>query len=243
MEKITAMPSHTPLTAPLHVLYEDNHLIAVEKPAGMLVQAEDVRDGKVGQEILLDLVKAYIKEKYQKPGNVFLGLLHRLDRPVRGIVLFAKTSKAASRLSAQFRERTTDKIYHAWVEGIVEKDRGTLIHFIIKDENRRKSFVYETEARGSQRAELRYTVVERVASPKHPMTLVKIELKTGRFHQIRAQFGYIHHPIIGDVKYGASMGFPDTHIELSGTSLSFETATGGETKTISLSVPPRPVIC
>jgi 23S rRNA pseudouridine1911/1915/1917 synthase len=205
-----------------NVLYEDNHLIAVNKPAGILVQEE-----------LLPLVKNYLKEKYQKPGNVFLGLIHRLDRNVSGIVLLAKTSKGASRLSEQFRLHTIEKIYHAWVEGIPKEKKGTLKHFLLKDEKTNKTSVHEKEIPGSQDAELSYEVVK--TEGNH--SLLKIYLKTGRSHQIRAQLSHIGCPIVGDVKYGASKALPDQSLKLVATELHFDTATEGKRQVITIPVP------
>jgi 23S rRNA pseudouridine1911/1915/1917 synthase len=199
----------------------------------------------------MDMVKSYLKEKYNKPGNVYLGLVHRLDRPVRGIVLFAKTTKGASRLSEQFREHETHKMYHAWVEGNMAKPRDILKNYLIKDENRRKAFIYDNEAPGSQYAELEYTVLQKTmiegVSPARPISFISVHLKTGRFHQIRSQLSHIGHPILGDVKYGSHISFPDGHIELVASSLTFKTATsatipGGEEKTLTLPEPPVPFI-
>ena len=247
------------MTKLLNVLYEDNHVIAVEKPAGMLVQEDDQRgkspEAKAAVVTLMGEVKKYIKEKYKKPGNVFLGLVHRLDRPVGGIVLFGKTSKGAARLSAQFREHSADKIYHAWVEGSVGGSGAatTLVNYLIKDENRRRADVYDEPLRNAQHAELTYSVVKRkenrsetapAQKVKH-LTLLKIHLKTGRFHQIRAQLAHIGHPIVGDAKYGAVSGaqlgpspveLAEGSIALWATSLTFETATTGETKTVSIKI-------
>ncbi|MSR71309.1 MAG: RluA family pseudouridine synthase [Candidatus Taylorbacteria bacterium] len=219
----------------LEVLYEDNHLIAVEKPAGVLTQGDES-----GEKSLLEYVKEYLKEKHKKEGNVFLGLLHRLDRNVSGVVLFAKTSKGASRLSEQFRNHTVRKIYHALVEGTLKDKKGILKNYLIKDEIKNKTSVYDKEIAGSQYAELSYEILE----TKHSVfgvgeaSLVKIELKTGRSHQIRAQFSYIGHPIIGDVKYGASGALPDQSIKLSAVELHFETATG----TSPVSITSRPLL-
>ncbi len=212
----------------LNVLYEDNHLIVVEKPAGMLVQAD-----KTGDLSLMDEVKKYLKEKYKKPGNVFLGLVHRLDRPVGGVVLFAKTSKGASRLSAQFRERTVEKYYYAVVLGKMEEKSGTIVSFLKKDETRNVAEVYEKETPGSKRAELFW---ETVLSGKKN-TLLKIKLGTGRAHQIRAQLASINHPILGDIKYGASAPLADKSIALFAASLSFKLATRDEEKNIELPWP------
>ena len=200
----------------LDILYEDNHLIAVFKPVGVLTQAD-----KSGSLNLMDKVKAYLKEKYRKPGNVFLGLLHRLDRPVSGIVLFAKTSKGASRLSEQFRNNKVEKIYHAIVFGKLKEREGRLINFIKKDKKTNKAIIYINKKEGSQRAELNYEVI----SSNNKYSFLKIKPKTGKFHQIRAQLSEISHPILGDIKYGALLALPDKSIALCATSLSFETPT------------------
>lgn len=210
------------------VLYEDNHLIAVFKPAGILVQGDES-----GDKCLVDEVKEYLKEKYKKPGKVFLGLLHRLDRPVSGIVLFAKTSKGASRLSEQFRNHETEKIYHALVAGIPKEKKKTLVNWLIKDEKKNKVEVFDKEKAGSLRAELDYEVMK--SDKKN--SLVKIFLKTGRPHQIRAQMARIGHPVVGDVKYGALKPLPDKSIALAATEISFKTATGGEEKNIKVEPP------
>lgn len=212
----------------IKVLYEDNHLIAVYKPAGTLVQGD-----KSGDISLLDEVRAYIKDKYQKPGNVFLGLIHRLDRNVDGVVLFAKTSKGASRLSEQFRNHTVQKVYHAWVHGTVKMEKGTLVNFLKHDENQNKTEVFDNETRGADRAELAYEVVKTDGD----FTLLKIILKTGRHHQIRAQLSHIGHPIVGDYKYGSNKKLDDQRIALTATSLEFETATTGERRVVETDVP------
>ncbi|MDB5259196.1 MAG: rluC [Candidatus Taylorbacteria bacterium] len=212
------------MNQPLQVLYEDNHLIAVYKPAGVLVQADHTK-----QECLMDFVKKYLKEKYAKPGDVFLGLMHRLDRNVGGIVLFAKTSKGASRLSGQFRDHSVVKIYHAWVEGIPPQKAATLKNYLMHSEKGNISKVFETAALGAAYAELSYEVVQEMpatSSPAAPArSLLKIELKTGRHHQIRAQLSHLGHPIFGDVKYGAAKAFDDQHIALYATELHFNAAT------------------
>jgi len=189
------------------VLYEDNHLIAVFKPAGMLTQGDIT-----GDKCLMDEVSLYLKEKYKKPGNVFLGLLHRLDRPVSGIVLFAKTSKGASRLSEQFRNRTVQKTYHALVLGKPKENKGQLVNFLKKNANE-----------NAKRAELDYEVI--TFSDKY--SLLKINLKTGRFHQIRSQLTSLGHPIVRQ----------DKSICLCATSISFKLATKEETKKISIPIP------
>ena len=232
------------------VLYEDNHLIAVYKPAGVLVQGDITGDVSI-----MDDVKAYIKEKYQKPGNVFLGLVHRLDRPVSGVVLFAKTSKGASRLSEQFREHTVVKTYHAWVEGIPTAKKAGLRNYISKDENKGKAFIFNEERRDTVPAVLSYEVVKTASVPaagetsdvekvgKKEFACLRITLETGRFHQIRAQLAHIGHPIVGDIKYGASVGLSDHSIQLCATSLEFTTATSDERVMASTEVPPLAFSC
>lgn len=207
-----------------NILYEDNHLIVVFKPAGLLVQGDESGDSN-----LMDIVKAYLKEKYKKPGSVFLGLVHRLDRPVSGIVLYAKTSKGASRISEQFRDRTVRKEYQAVLVGRIEPPSGTLKHKLEKDEKKRTAEVSEE----GDEAELSYETIGANENYSH----VKIELKTGRFHQIRAQFAAAGHPIAGDVKYGAKEKTPDGSIALCATGLTFRTATGDEEKTIVVQHP------
>lgn len=207
------------------VLYEDNHLIAVYKPAGILVQED-----KTGDPSLLDQVKYYLKNKYHKPGNVFLGLVHRLDRPVSGVIIFGKTSKGASRLSEQFRAHEVQKIYHALVSGRPKKDRDELVHFIKKDEVTNKVSVHDAYVDGSLDAHLFYEVVK----TNGKFSILKITLGTGRSHQIRSQLSAIGCPIVGDVKYG---GVPSDGIALMSTSLTFKTATGEEEKNISLPFP------
>jgi 23S rRNA pseudouridine1911/1915/1917 synthase len=210
----------------LNVLYEDNHLIAVEKPAGILTQGDET-----GDESLMDVVKKYLKEKYKKPGNVFLGLLHRLDRPVSGIILFAKTSKGASRLSAQFRAREVEKIYNALVCGKPEKESGNLENYLKKDEKNKKAVL--ASAKDGQLAKLSYEAV----SSNGKYSLLKIKTETGRFHQIRFQLSLVGLPIVGDLKYGAPFALPDKSIALSATHISFETATTKEKKEISIQTP------
>ena len=206
-------------------MYEDNHLIAVVKPSGVLTQGDIT-----GDRCLMDEVKLHLKEKYKKPGNVFLGLLHRLDRPASGIVLFAKTSKGASRLSEQFRNRTIEKTYHALVLGKPKENRGMLVNYLAKDRQRKIAIA------GEDRAELFYEVIS--SSGKY--SLLKIKIKTGKFHQIRIQLASAGYPILGDVKYGAPSPLPDKSICLCATSISFLPAVAlaeeGK-KTISIPVP------
>ncbi|HLD61024.1 MAG TPA: RNA pseudouridine synthase [Patescibacteria group bacterium] len=225
----------------LRVLYEDNHLIAVYKPAGVLVQADDTKD-----PTLMDEVKYYLKQKYHKTGKVFLGLMHRLDRPVAGIILFAKTSKGASRLSEQFRKHEVEKIYHALVVGKPPKKKDTLVHFLKKDPQANRTTVYgpaspagRLQTTDSQRAELTYEVVETYAAVKTRSiaSLLRIILGTGRPHQIRAQLSAIGCPIVGDVKYGAPEPLPDRSLALAATSLRFKRATEDKEEFIQIDVP------
>ena len=192
-------------TRKLHVLYEDNHLLAVLKPAGTLVQGD-----KTGDVSLLDLAKEWLIEKYQKPGNAFLGLVHRLDRPVSGIVVLAKTSKAANRLSIQFRERTVQKFYLAVVEGIISPSSGKLVHYIQKRGVNRRVRISQQPLTEGSRAELSYQILEQTADK----SLVQVQIHTGRHHQIRAQFSYIGHPLLGDHKYHSQIHLPDKKIAL-----------------------------
>jgi 23S rRNA pseudouridine1911/1915/1917 synthase len=208
----------------LRVLYEDNHLIAVFKPAGVLSQGD-----KTGDKSILDDAKQYLKEKYHKPGNVFLGLLHRLDRPVAGIVLFAKTSKGAARLSEQFRQHTVKKTYQALVLGKLHKEKGTLINKLGKDEKLNKAKEY---ANGEE-ARLHYEVIK--SNEKY--SLLQVTIETGKFHQIRAQLSLAGHPILGDVKYKAPSPLPDKSVALCATGLSFYPATSDELVTISIPTP------
>jgi 23S rRNA pseudouridine1911/1915/1917 synthase len=205
----------------LKVLYEDNHLIAVYKEHGVLVQGD-----KSGDECLMDLVKNYLRTKYKKEGKVFLGLLHRLDRPVAGIVLFAKTSKGASRLSEQIRNRTIKKYYKALVSVVPNPQHGKLVHFMVKNELKNKSWAYDSFVEGSKEAILDYKVFEERSDAT---ALLEIDLGTGRHHQIRAQLASIGCPIVGDTKYGAKNQFMSGKaICLCAYSLQFKKATEDE---------------
>ena len=212
----------------LEILYEDNHLIAVLKPAGVLTQGDDSYDIN-----LFDEVKKYLKVKYKKPGNVFLGLLHRLDRNVFGIVLFAKTSKGASRLSEQFRERSVEKIYHAIVLGKPEQKKGNLINYLNKDEIKNKVLISDKKKPGFEKVELYFETI----SSNDKCSLLKINLRTGKSHQIRAQLAFLGFPVLGDRKYGASFALSDKSIGLCATSIAFKLATSNETKSISIPLP------
>ena len=187
------------------VLYEDNHIIIINKAAGEIVQGD-----KTGDESLCDTMKAYIKEKYAKPGYVFIGLPHRLDRPVSGVVVFAKTSKALERLNRMFSEGSVKKIYWALTKGIPVPAEAELESWILRNEKMNKSFSYPKEVKGSKRAVLHY----RLAAASQNYNLIEVELKTGRHHQIRCQLSSIGCPIKGDLKYGAQRSNPDGSISL-----------------------------
>ncbi len=189
----------------MKVLYEDNHIIIINKAAGEIVQGD-----KTGDKSLCDTMKAYIKEKYAKPGNVFIGLPHRLDRPVSGIVVFAKTSKALERLNRMFSEGSVKKIYWALTKGIPVPAEAEIDSWILRNEKMNKSFSYPKEVKGSKRAILRY----RLAAASQNYNLIEVELKTGRHHQIRCQLSSIGCPIKGDLKYGAQRSNPDGSISL-----------------------------
>lgn len=179
----------------LKIIYEDNHIIVVEKIPNIPSQAD-----KTGDTDMLTLVKQYIKEKYNKPGNVYLGLVHRLDRPVGGIMIFAKTSKAASRLSEQVREKTFKKKYLAVVDGKIEKKKGILEDYLYKDERNNISKVVNKDKKNAKLAKLDYEVI--TYDKVKDLSLVKVNLHTGRHHQIRVQLSNFGYSIFGDQKYG-----------------------------------------
>jgi len=187
------------------ILYEDNHIIAVYKRSSDLAQGDKTGDSSIDTE-----VKKYIAEKYKKPGEVYLGLVHRLDRPVSGILLFARTSKALTRLNEMFRTRQVKKTYLALVKERPPEDEATISHFLKKNEEKNKSFVYDTEVKGSKEASLTY----RLKGRSEKYYLLEIELHTGRHHQIRAQLAKIGCPIKGDLKYGFPRSNEDGSISL-----------------------------
>jgi 23S rRNA pseudouridine1911/1915/1917 synthase len=211
----------------LKVLFLDNHLIAVYKDFGVLAQADEP-----GGDSLIEQTKTYLKVEFNKPGNVFLGLVHRLDRPVAGVMVFARTSKAASRLSQQFRERTPEKRYRAVVQGIPDETSATLVHFLRKEKSL-KATVFPRSAPESKRAELSYSL----ESVVHSNAILGIQLKTGRFHQIRSQLAFIGHPILGDIKYGAEHSLPEQKIALYASSITFEHPITKEKMTVESPVP------
>jgi 23S rRNA pseudouridine1911/1915/1917 synthase len=208
------------------VLYEDNHLIVAIKPAGVLSQS----DGSNAPD-MLTILKAYIKDKYQKPGEVYLGLVHRLDRPVSGVMVFARTSKAASRLSEQIRTRRVEKIYRCVVNGVLEGE-GRLDNFISKDEASNTVTVSDVEKPGFKASYLDY----RALASKDGMTLAEVKLGTGRSHQIRAQMAHAGHPLIGDQKYGKKDN-RTKDIALEAYKLSFEHPVKREIITFEAPVP------
>lgn len=189
----------------MQVIYEDNHIIIVSKATGEIVQGD-----KTGDIPLSDTVKQYIKEKYQKPGNVFLGVVHRLDRPVSGLVVFAKTSKALARLNEMFRVGDVHKTYWAIVKNRPAVEEDTLTHWIVRNEKQNKSYAYDKEVKNSKKAVLHY----RLISSSTNYHLIEVKLFTGRHHQIRCQLAKIGCPIKGDLKYGAPRSNTDGSISL-----------------------------
>lgn len=199
----------------LQVLFEDNHLIAINKPAGFLVQGD-----QTGDPILADLVKNYIKFRYNKPGAVFLGVIHRLDRPVSGVLLFARTSKGLQRMNEVFKKREIEKTYWAIVTNAPDPLEGTLVDYIFKDTTKNRATAIEAPSRrhpDAKRAELSYQLVQRIGS----QYLLEVKPLTGRPHQIRVQLAKQQMPIRGDLKYGHAKTNPDGNISLHCRSLSF----------------------
>ena len=189
----------------MQVLYEDNHIIIVYKQSGEIVQGD-----KTGDKPLSETIKEWIKEKYAKPGNVFLGVVHRLDRPVSGIVVFAKTSKALSRLNNMFRNGEVRKTYWAMVQTAPNMPEATLTNWLVRNEKQNKSYVYNNEMPNAKQAILKYKTI---GQTEH-YTLLEVNLLTGRHHQIRCQLAAMGCPIKGDLKYGARRSNPDGSISL-----------------------------
>jgi 23S rRNA pseudouridine1911/1915/1917 synthase len=198
---------------PEQLLYEDNHLLVVNKLPGQLVQGDKTGDAPLGEHL-----KAYLKEKYQKPGEVFLGVVHRLDRPVSGVVIFARTSKALERMNERFREKKVRKTYWAVVKNAPPADSGTLIHYLVKNEATNKSKAHDREIKGSSRSWLDYRVLAR--SDRY--VLLEVTPHTGRHHQIRVQLAAMGCPIRGDVKYGYDRTNADGSIHLHARQVAFE---------------------
>ena len=185
------------------VVYEDNHIIVVNKTASEIVQAD-----KTGDTPLSETVKQYLKEKYQKPGNVFLGVTHRLDRPVSGLVIFDKKSKALTRLTEMFRTSEVKKTYRADEKNAPKEPEGELVHFLVRNEKQNKSYAYDKEVPNSKKAILHY----RLIGHSENYYLLEVDLKTGRHHQIRCQLAKMGCPIKGDLKYGSPRSNPDGSI-------------------------------
>ncbi len=202
----------------MDILYEDNHVIVVLKPQNVPSQADES-----GDKDMLTMVKEYIKEKYNKPGNVYVGLVHRLDRPTGGVMVFAKTSKAAARLTEQFKNKEAEKTYFAVVCGTLKVKQTKLVNYLLKDEKNNIVKVVPMATTGAKRAELDYTVLEE----KDGFSLLKVKLETGRGHQIRVQLSTIGNPIYGDQKYGKDM--PKANLNLFAVELKFKHPTTGDT--------------
>ena len=196
----------------LQVLFEDNHIVVVNKRAGDITQGD-----KTGDKPLSDVVKEYIKDKYNKPGDVFLGVVHRLDRPTSGIIIFARTSKSLERLNKMLRDKKINKTYWAIVKNHPKKEKDTLINYLRKNPKNNKSTAYTKEIEGSKKAILHYTVIKKLDN----YSLIEIDLETGRHHQIRTQLSNIGSPIKGDLKYGFDRSNKDGSIHLHARKIQF----------------------
>lgn len=185
------------------VVYEDNHIVVVNKTSSEIVQGD-----KTGDTPLSEMVKQYLKEKYNKPGNVFIGVTHRLDRPVSGLVVFAKTSKALPRLNEMFRNGEVKKTYWAIVKECPKETEGELVHYLVRNEKQNKSYAYDKEVKNSKKAVLHYKLI----GHSQNYYLLEVDLKTGRHHQIRCQLAKMGCPIKGDLKYGFPRSNPDGSI-------------------------------
>lgn len=216
----------------LQVLFEDNHLIVINKKVGDIVQGD-----KTGDSPLSEVVKQYLKEKYNKPGNVYLGVVHRLDRPTSGIVLFAKTSKALPRLNKLFSEGKTKKIYWAVVDNAPQNESGILTHWLVRNSKQNKSYAHDQEVPNSKKAVLEYKLLKKLDR----YYLLEIDLKTGRHHQIRAQLATMGCHIMGDLKYGADRSNKDGGIHLHARYLELEHPVQKETITFLAPPPQDPV--
>ena len=212
----------------LQVLFEDNHIIVINKRAGDIAQGD-----KTGDKPLGDVVKDYIKDKYNKPGNVYLGVVHRLDRPTTGIILFAKTSKALPRLNKMFAEKSAKKTYWAIVKNKPNKDQDTLVNWLKKNPKNNKSKAHTNEVDDSKKAILHYQVIKKLDN----YFLLEVNLETGRHHQIRSQLSSIGSPIKGDLKYGFDRSNKDASIHLHARVLEFEHPVKKELITIVAPLP------
>ena len=213
-------------------IYEDNHIIVVAKQAGEIVQAD-----KTGDRTLADDVKAYIKERYAKPGAVFLGIPHRLDRPVSGLCVLARTSKALARLNEMFRTGMVRKTYWAIVKDLPPEPEGTLTHWLVRNEKQNKSFAYDHERPGAKRAVLDY----RLIGHSQRYHLLEVQLHTGRHHQIRCQLARMGCPIVGDLKYGAPRSNPDGSICLHARRVAFEHPVSHQPIDVEAPLPALPI--
>ncbi|NND62263.1 MAG: RluA family pseudouridine synthase [Flavobacteriaceae bacterium] len=216
----------------LQVLYEDNHIIAINKRPGDIVQGD-----KTGDVPLSEVVKKYIAKKYNKPGAVFLGVVHRLDRPTSGIILFARTSKALSRLNKMFSERQTEKTYWAIVKKSPPHESNRLEHYLKRNPKQNKSYAYPKEVTNSKKAVLSYSIIKKLDR----YFLLEIELETGRHHQIRAQLSFLGCPIKGDLKYGFDRSNKDGSIHLHARELRFVHPVKKEPIIISANPPKDPL--
>ena len=194
------------------VVYEDNHIVVVNKTSSEIVQGD-----KTGDTPLSEMVKQYLKEKYNKPGNVFIGVTHRLDRPVSGLVVFAKTSKALPRLNEMFRNGEVKKTYWAIVKECPKETEGELVHYLVRNEKQNKSYAYDKEVKNSKKAVLHYKLI----GHSQYYYLLEVDLKTGRHHQIRCQLAKMGCPIKGDLKYGSPRSNPDGSICLHARTVQF----------------------
>lgn len=213
----------------INILHEDNHLLVVEKPVNMLVQEDKTKD-----EDLLTLLKDYIKKEYNKPGAVFLSLVHRLDRPVGGAIVFAKTSKAASRLSDQLRRRVIEREYLGIVRGKVKKEQGKLENYLLKDNQKNEVSIVSKGTKNSQKAILTYKKIKE----EKELSLLKVKLETGRSHQIRVQLAGMGYPLFGDQKYGSNINKVGQQIALWSHKLKFKHPTKDEMVEV-ISYPPK----
>ena len=211
---------------------EDNHIIVVAKQAGEIVQAD-----KTGDRTLADDVKDYIKERYAKPGAVFLGIPHRLDRPVSGLCVLARTSKALARLNEMFRTGMVRKTYWAIVKDLPPEPEGTLTHWLVRNEKQNKSFAYDHERPGAKRAVLDY----RLIGHSQRYHLLEVQLHTGRHHQIRCQLARMGCPIVGDLKYGAPRSNPDGSICLHARRVAFEHPVSHQPIDVEAPLPALPI--